>query len=119
MYAYFALLNRHANIPIAIYGPQGSGKKCIIDIFNKKNKENVDTYSIRYKKYDPYFISKQIQKPFNKLQRTIKFVYRPFDISKRIHISIDDVSMTPYHEPSTEFLRMVANENSLYDEKYN
>lgn len=25
--------------------------------------------------------------------------------------------MTPYHEPSTEFLRMVANTNTLFDDK--
>lgn len=118
-FSYIALLNRHANIPIAIYGPPSSGKKSIIDIFNKKNKDSIDSHSVRFKKFDPYFIIKQIQKPFIKLNTPSKLLYKPFDISKRIHISIDDLSMTPYHEPSTEFLRMIANENCLYDERFN
>lgn len=113
------MINRQARLPIALYGPQASGKKSIIDVFNKSNEESVECHSIRFKKYNPYFISKQLVRPFNKFNCLGKVILKPYNISKRVHISIDDVAMTPYQEPSMEFLRMVADTGSFFDEKFN
>jgi hypothetical protein len=88
-------------MPMAIYGPQASGKKSILDIYNKKNEDSIESYSVRFKKHDPYFISKQLQKPFIKFFGFNKKTFKPIDISKKIHISIEDVSMGPYLEPAT------------------
>lgn len=86
---------------MAIYGPPSSGKKSIIDIFNKLNQQSIDTFSVRFKKQDPFYISQQIQKPFTKFLCMNKTFFRPNDISKRIHVTVDDVSMTPLFLPST------------------
>lgn len=92
-----------------MHGPPGSGKKSIIELFNKNNYEKYDTYCLRAKWYDPYFVSKQIHTPFAKVQQGKRAIYRPTNISKELHVTIDDVSLTPQTEPTIEFLRMFGN----------
>lgn len=78
IYSYFALLNGRAKVPLALYGPQASGKKSTIDVFNNSYENGIEGYTVRFKKHDPYFIGKQMQKPFNKFQSPGKTILKPF-----------------------------------------
>lgn len=115
MFSYLNFLNKRNKTTIAIYGAPCSGKRSIIDAFNKSHQDKVDSYQIRFKNHDPYFISKQIIKSFAKFEGFKKSYLKPFDISKQVHISIEDVAMTPSTEPATEFIRMLTNEKKVYD----
>jgi hypothetical protein len=42
-----------------------------------------------------------LQKPFIKFFGFNRKAFKPIDISKKIHISIEDVYMGPYLEPAT------------------
>lgn len=95
LFSYISFLISHSNTQVALCGPPGSGKKSIVELFNKNNQDKYESYSLRTKWYDPYFISTQISKPFGKISYGNKIYYKPTEISKAIHISIEDVSMIP------------------------
>lgn len=82
-------------MPIAIYGPPSSGKKSLMDIFNKGNEEKVQSYPIRFKRHDAFYLGKQFQKPFIRLEASGKSYFKPLDNSRIVHISIDDLAMLP------------------------
>jgi hypothetical protein len=117
LFTYFASLTQGLGVPFFVYGPGNSGKKAVVEIFNKGKEDKIRNYSIRFKKHDPYHIATQLLKPFTRFEAPGGCWMKALDSTKQLHVTIDDVAMVPEVEPALEYLRMLANTHAAYDEK--
>ena len=82
LFSYIIHLGSFSKTQVAICGPPGSGKKSIVELFSKNNQDKYESFSLRSKWYDPYFIASQIPKKFVRLSYGKKTCFKPSDISK-------------------------------------
>jgi hypothetical protein len=112
---YLAQLAALTHTPTLLIGPTNSGKKTIVELFAKNMRTKSQFYSIRYRSRER--LTDQIEKPFRRLNGLNGIIMKSTLASKKLVVSIEDVSLDGRNVETTELLRMLFNEEGYYNKQ--
>jgi Cdc6-like AAA superfamily ATPase len=82
----------YSNTPIILTGQPGSGKKAILDLFAKNNKNKSQLYSIRFT--NKKSLMEMYERPFRKFNSLQGVLLKSVNPNKNVIVSIEDMSLT-------------------------